>query len=329
MTHLLSRIGFCAALCTALSATACGADDENPSPAKSSAGGGGMAGATSGVAGTTSTAPQATDIVSTAKAAGSFGRLTAALDATGLTAALKGSGPLTVFAPTDVAFAAFEASNPGVLASLSNEQLSGILKYHVVASNVASNDLVSGSLIETLNGARAAVDLGSGAMIAGAKVTEADIAASNGTIHVVDKIMLPPSKDVVATAVAAGSFTKLVGALTATELDKTLQGAGPFTVFAPTDAAFAAFEASNPGVLASLTTAKLSDILLYHVVPGWAAPADLKDGASLNTALVGKTLKVSTMSGARVNDSKVTSANIVATNGVIHVIDAILLPPSN
>jgi transforming growth factor-beta-induced protein len=184
-------------------------------------------------------------------------------------------------------------------------------------------------LVQTLNGARAAIDLTAGAMVAGSKVTTADVAASNGVIHVIDKIMMPPSKDIVGTAVAAGSFTKLAGALVATGLDKTLQGAGPFTVFAPTDDAFAAFETKNPGVLASLTTAQLSDILLYHVVSGWAGPADLKDGASVNTALAGKSLKVSTTAGVKVNESKVTSANIVTTNGVIHVIDAILLPPTN
>lgn len=159
--------------------------------------------------------------------------------------------------------------------------------------------------------------------------TTADVAASNGLIHVIDKIMLPPSKDIVGTAVAAGNFTKLAGALVATGLDKTLQGPGPFTVFAPTDDAFAAFEANNPGVLASLTTAQLSDILLYHVVSGWSGPADLKDGASVNTALAGKSLKVSTTAGVLVNESKVTSANIVTTNGVIHVIDAVLLPPAS
>jgi transforming growth factor-beta-induced protein len=322
MTQLLRRIGFCAAICTALSATACGSDDDEKASSMDASGGG-------GTGGMTSTTTQAGDIVATAIAAGSFTKLAAALDATGLTAALKGTGPFTVFAPTDTAFAAFESANPGVLASLSTEQLAAILKYHVVAAKVGSKDLVSGSLVETLNGARAPVDLSSGAMVAGSKVTQADVAASNGVIHVIDKIMLPPSKDIVETAVAAGSFTKLAGALVATGLDKTLQGAGPFTVFAPTDDAFAAFEAKNPGVLASLTTAQLSDILLYHVVSGWAGPADLKDGASVNTALAGKSLKVSTTAGVKVNESTVTSANIVATNGVIHVIDAVLLPPSN
>lgn len=322
MTHLFGRIGFCAALCTALSITACASDEDNSAATMDASGG-------SAMGGMSNTAPQTADIVATAVSAGSFTQLAAALETTGLTAALKGTGPFTVFAPTDAAFATFESANPGVLANLSKDELAAILKYHVVADKVGSKDLVSGSLVETLNGARVAIDLGSGAVVAGSKVTQADVAASNGVIHIVDKVMLPPSKDVVATAVAAGSFTKLAGALVATGLDKTLQGAGPFTVFAPTDQAFATFEANNPGVLAALTNAQLSDVLLYHVVSGWAGPADLKDGASVSTALAGKSLKVSTAAGVKVNESKVTSANIVATNGVIHVIDAILLPPSS
>jgi uncharacterized surface protein with fasciclin (FAS1) repeats len=342
MPQLLSRLGFCAALCTALSAIACESDNEGSNPAMGDAGGmaasGGMSTASGGsgissssaqTGGMTSTAPQSGDIVATAIAAGSFTKLAGALDTTGLTAALKGPGPFTVFAPTDAAFASFEAANPGVLASLSKDQLAAILKYHVVAAKVGSKDLVSGSLVETLNGARAAIDLSSGVKVAGSTVTAADVGASNGVIHVIDKIMLPPSKDIVGTAVAAGSFTKLAGALVATGLDKTLQGSGPFTVFAPTDDAFAAFEAKNPGVLASLSTQQLTDILLYHVVSGWAGPADLKEGASVNTALAGKSLKVSTTAGVKLNESKVTNANIVTTNGVIHVIDAILLPPTS
>jgi transforming growth factor-beta-induced protein len=335
MTQLLGRIGYFAAICTALVATACASDDDstdamaNTGGTSMGAGGSSTGGTSSAIGGQSSTAPQSGDIVATAIAAGSFTKLAAALNATGLTAALKGTGPFTVFAPTDAAFAAFEAANPGVLSSLSTDELSAILKYHVIAGKVMSKDLVSGSLAETLNGSRVAVDLSSGATVAGSKVIQADVAASNGVIHVIDKIMLPPSKDIVGTAVAAGGFTKLAGALIATGLDKTLQGEGPFTVFAPTDDAFAAFEAAHPGVLSSLTTPQLSDILLYHVAPGWAGAADLKNGDSVSTALTGKSLKVSTTAGVKVNDSKVTSANIVTTNGVIHVIDAVLLPPND
>jgi uncharacterized surface protein with fasciclin (FAS1) repeats len=132
----------------------------------------------------------------------------------------------------------------------------------------------------------------------------------------------------VETAVAAGSFTQLAGALVATGLDSTLASGGPFTVFAPTDDAFDAFEAENPGVLAGLSTEQLSDVLLYHVVDGWAGAADLQDGASVPTLLADASLAVDLSSGVVVNDSTVTAANIVATNGVIHVIDQVLLPPS-
>jgi transforming growth factor-beta-induced protein len=263
-----------------------------------------------------------------ATAAGNFTSLIAAVDQASLTAALDAEGPFTVFAPTDEAFAAFEAENPGVLASLSDAELAAILTYHVVAGEVLSTDLVSGALVTTLNGARAAVDLSEGATIAGAHVVQADLMASNGVIHVVDRLMLPPSLDLVETAVAAGNFTTLAGALVATGLDETLQGDGPFTVFAPTDEAFAAFEADNPGVLAGLTNAELTDVLLYHVVPGWAGPADLSDGMLVPTALDGSSLTITLGDGVQVNDANVTSANIVTTNGVIHVIDAVLLPPS-
>lgn len=329
MTQQISRLGLFVALSTAIAVAACGSDDDSNSTAMGGAGGSGTGGSMSQVGSSTSKASENSDIVATAVAAGSFTKLAAALDATGLSAALKGTGPFTVFAPTDTAFAEFESSNPGVLTSLSKEQLAAILKYHVVAAKVQSKDLVSGSLIVTLNGARAAVDLGSGARVAGSKVTQADVAASNGVIHVIDKIMLPPSQDIVGTAIAAGNFTKLAGALVATGLDETLRGQGPFTVFAPTDDAFAAFEAKNPGVLATLTVAQLSDILRYHVVSGWVGLAELKDGGSVDTALAGKTLKVSTTAGAKVNESNITSANLVTTNGVIHVIDAILLPASD
>jgi len=327
MKHLVSRMGSYTLLAGSLLMAACGSDDDKPGSAMAGSGGTSTSMGGSGSGGTSTAATG--DIVATAVAAGSFTKLAAALDAAGLTAALKGSGPFTVFAPSDAAFAAFEAANPGVLASLSKDQLAAILKYHVVTAKVEAKDLVSGSLVETLNGARVAVDLSSGAVVAGSKVTQADVMASNGVIHVIDRIMIPPSKDIVATAVAAGTFTKLAAALVATGLDKTLQGAGPFTVFAPTDQAFAAFETQNPGVIASLTTAQLSNVLLYHVVSGWNAAADLKDGASVNTALTGKSLKVSTTAGVKVNDAKVTTANIVTTNGVIHVIDAVLVPPSN
>jgi transforming growth factor-beta-induced protein len=245
------------------------------------------------------------DIVETAAAAGTFSTLASLLDETGLTAALKGAGPFTVFAPSDQAFEAFEAANPGVLESLTTEQAGEVLKYHVVSGSVAAADLVSGSLVVTLNGLPFAVDLEGGAKVGGVNVVSTDIEATNGIIHVVDSVIVPPSENIVETAVAAGSFTTLAGALVATGLADTLTGEGPFTVFAPTDDAFAAFEAANPGVLGGLSTEALSEVLLYHVVPGWAGPADLADGAMVPTALSGASVTVSLDSGVQIDGANV------------------------
>ena len=267
-------------------------------------------------------------IVDVAADADSLTSLVGALEAAGLVEALSADGEFTVFAPDDAAFEAFEAENPGVLASLSEDELRAVLTYHVVGAQVRSSDLVSGSIAQTLSGDYVAIDLSDGVKVNSAVVTSADIAASNGVIHVIDRIILPPSENIVETAVSAGSFSQLASALVATGLDETLSTGGPFTVFAPPDAAFEAFESENPGVLASLSTEQLSEVLLYHVTEGWVGAADLEDGASVPTLLEGASLSVDLSSGVVINSSSVDSANILTTNGVIHVIDEILLPPS-
>jgi transforming growth factor-beta-induced protein len=267
-------------------------------------------------------------VVDVASEAGSFTSLVGALEAAGLVDTLSGDGEFTVFAPDDAAFEAFETENPGVLASLSDDELRAVLTYHVVGAEVRSNDLVSGSIAETLSGDYVAIDLSEGVKVNAAEVTSADIDASNGVIHVIDRVILPPSDNIVQTAVSAGSFTQLASALVATGLDEALSGEGPFTVFAPTDAAFEAFEAENPGVLASLSAEQLSSVLLYHVTDGWVGAADLEDGASVPTLLEGASLSVDLSSSLMVNNSNVDAANVLTSNGVIHVIDEILLPPS-
>ncbi len=139
------------------------------------------------------------------------------------------------------------------------------------------------------------------------------------------------SGDIVDTAVAAGSFTTLAKALEAADLIDALKGEGPFTVFAPTDAAFAKLPA---GTVASLlkpeNKEKLKAILLYHVVSGKVTAHDVMklNGQSVTT-LQGGMVKVSTKQGVRVNDAKVTQTDIDASNGVIHVIDTVLMPPSS
>lgn len=285
------------------------------------AGTGGTGGSSSsgkgGTGGSTSAAPK--DLVDTAVAAGSFTKLAAALEAAGLVGALKGAGPFTVFAPTDAAFEAFEAANPGVLAGLDQDELTAVLTYHVVSgAAVRSNTLKDGQVVTTLNGSPALIRTTGGATIADAKVTMADVTASNGVIHVIDRIILPPADDIVETALAAGSFGTLATALTEAGLVDDLQGKGPFTVFAPTDAAFAELAAVPDGDA-------LRDVLLYHVVSGAVGSGDLVAG-SVPTLLSGESLTVSLAGGVTIDAASVTSANIITKNGVIHVVDSVLVP---
>ncbi|HEX2869845.1 MAG TPA: fasciclin domain-containing protein [Polyangiaceae bacterium] len=279
----------------------------------------GSAGAGDADAGAGGAQASAKDIVDTAVAAGSFTQLADALAAAGLVEALKGEGPFTVFAPTDEAFDAFEEENPGVLAGLSKDELGAVLKYHVVAGAAVESDaLKDDQVFVTLNGSPVLIDTTGGVKVSDAKVTTADVTASNGVIHVIDKIILPPADDIVQTAIAAGTFETLAGALTAADLVATLQGDGPFTVFAPTDAAFDKLAAVPTGDA-------LKDVLLYHVVSGAVGSGDLSAG-EVSTLLEDKSLTVSLTGGVKINDAKVTTANIIAKNGVIHVVDTVLVP---
>lgn len=280
------------------------------------------AGGTSGMGGAGGTAGAEMDIVETAVAAGTFTQLAAALTTAGLVDTLKGEGPFTVFAPSDEAFAAFEAANPGVLAGLSVQELTAILTYHAVAgAAVMSSDLEDGQLVETVAGPSLAVQItGTTVKVNEATVVTADIEASNGVIHVIDTIILPPG-NIIEVATAAGSFTQLATALTAAELVDDLEGEGPFTVFAPTDAAFEALAEVPSGQA-------LIDVLLYHVIAGTTGPLDLKDEGVLTT-LGGSPVIFDLTGGAKINGANITVTNVVASNGVIHVIDAVIVPPSD
>jgi transforming growth factor-beta-induced protein len=279
---------------------------------------GGGGGAPSGGTGGSSSAALK-DIVDTAVAAGSFTKLAAALQTADLVTALKGTGPFTVFAPTDKAFTDFETANPGALGKLTKDELAAVLKYHVLSgAAVESTQLKDDQVVKTLNGSPALIDLTGGAKFAGATVSMADVKASNGVIHVIDKVVLPPKDDIVATAIAAGMFTKLAGALTSANLVDTLKGPGPFTVFAPTDAAFTKLGTAPTGDA-------LKNVLLYHVVAGAVGSGDLTTG-KVPTLLEGKSVDVTLGAGVTINDAKVTSANIIAKNGVIHVVDTVLVP---
>lgn len=262
------------------------------------------------------------DLVETAQDAGSFQTLLTAVEAAGLTSTLRTGGPFTVFAPTDAAFAALpEGTLDALLAD--QDALTGVLLYHVVEGTVESKDLAGVVSAETLNGVPILFDLDSGVEVNGARVLSADVSASNGVIHVIDQVLLPPEQDIVQIAVDSG-FSTLVSALQAADLVSTLQGEGPFTVFAPTNEAFAKIPSADLEALLANKDA-LTDVLLYHVLDGRVFAGNLP-GVSEATTVQGQKLTIDTMNGVRVDGASVTSADVLAVNGVIHVIDTVLIP---
>lgn len=267
------------------------------------------------------------DIVETAVKAGSFKTLAAAVEAAGLVETLKGKGPFTVFAPTDDAFAKLPAGTVETLLKPENKaKLVAILTYHVVAGEVKAADVVKLQSAKTVQGQTVAIDATSGVKINDAKVVKADIGCSNGVIHVIDTVLLPNDKDIVETAVKAGSFKTLAAALEAAGLVDTLKGKGPFTVFAPTDEAFAKLPAGTvESLLKPENKAKLVAVLTYHVVAGQVNAADVVKLQSAKT-VQGQNVSIDATSGVKINDAKVVKADIGCSNGVIHVIDSVLLP---
>ena len=272
------------------------------------------------------------NIVETALANGNFKTLAAALTAADLVKPLQGEGPFTVFAPTDAAFAALPAGTLDMLLERKNSKtLSTILTYHVVPGKVMAADVVKLDRATALNGQTLEIKVDdTGVMIAGAKVTMTDIVCSNGIIHVIDSVMMPSTKTVVETAVEAGTFKTLAAALGAANLVDTLQGEGPFTVFAPTDAAFAALpKGTVETLLKPENKAALTSILTYHVVAGRVPSSEVVQRKGV-TSLNGQRLGVNVgKEGVRIGGSMVSVTDIQCANGTIHVIDAVMLPSSN
>jgi uncharacterized surface protein with fasciclin (FAS1) repeats len=276
------------------------------------------------------------DIIATAIEAGSFEALVAAIEAAGLVDALQDVGPYTVFAPTDQAFAALPEGTLEALLGDPLGQLSQILLYHVVPGRVMAADLSDGLEVETLQGATISFSIeGDAVKVNGATVVSADIKAANGVIHVIDTVLLPPAGkdtstmelDIVNTAIRAGSFETLVGAIEAAGLTDALRDVGPYTVFAPTTEAFAALPEGTLDALMADPLSQLNQILLYHVVPGKLMTADLSDGLEVET-LHGASLTFSIEGDAvKMSDANIITTDIAASNGVIHVIDAVILPP--
>ncbi|MFO1001456.1 MAG: fasciclin domain-containing protein [Planctomycetaceae bacterium] len=273
--------------------------------------------------------PQQKDVVDTAVSAGSFKTLVAAVKAAGLVETLKGEGPFTVFAPTDEAFAKLPAGTVESLLKPENKgKLQAILTYHVVPGKVMAADVVKLSGAVTVQGQQVDIAVADGTVtVDKAKVLKTDIACSNGVIHVIDSVILPAESDIVDTAVAAGSFKTLAAALTAAGLVDTLKGEGPFTVFAPTDDAFAKLPAGTvESLLKPENREKLVAILTYHVVPGKVLASDVVKLKSAKTVNGKEATVKAGDSGVMVDGAKVVATDIETSNGVIHVIDSVILP---
>ncbi len=270
----------------------------------------------------------ADDIVDTAVKAGKFNTLAAALKAAGLVDTLKGAGPFTVFAPTDEAFAKLPKGTLDELLKPENKaKLTAILTYHVVPGSVTAAEVTKLTHATTVNGQRVDIKSAGGkVMVDGATVTAADIKATNGVIHVIDTVIMPSTDDVVDTAVKAGSFKTLAAALQAAGLVDALRGTGPFTVFAPTDEAFAKLpKGTLEGLLKPENKEKLVSILKYHVVSGRVF-SDAAVAAKHAKTLQGGEVKITSEGGVKVDNATVTSADLDASNGVIHVIDTVIMP---
>ena len=260
--------------------------------------------------------------------------LEAAVIAAGLVEALSAEGPFTVFAPTDAAITALvEALEITAEDLLALPDLGEILQYHVVAGAAMSGELTDGQEIETLLGENVTVTINAdGVFINDAQVTAADIEAGNGVVHVIDAVLLPPAPEtntVVDVIVNSEDHTLLEAAVIEAGLVEVLSAEGPFTVFAPTDSAItvlvAALEITAEDLLA---LPNLSEILKYHVVAGAAMSGDLTDGQEIETLLGSNVTVTINAEGVFINDAQVTVADIEADNGVVHVIDAVLLPPT-
>lgn len=324
-TNILKTLTFTIAAMLSLMLVAC--SDDNDHPAESN-----------------DTEPTM-NIVETAVDDGSFTTLVTALEAAELDDDLSGTGPFTVFAPTDAAFDLLPDGTVDTLLDPANQDtLIDILAYHVTDGEVMATDALAldGSSAEMLNGKNIRLDVVDGDLYLNlngnreAMVAITDIECTNGVIHVIDAVLDPDdaSENIVDTAVADGSFTTLVAALQAAELDDDLAGTGPFTVFAPTDDAFDLLPAGTVATLLEPANQDtLIDILTYHVIDGdvMATDAIALDGTGAGM-LNGQNVRIDVVSGEVFlnldgnREAMVIITDIECTNGVIHVIDAVLDP---
>ena len=286
---------------------------------------------------------QAKDIMSALEQCGQFETLVAAVKAAGLSKTLESKGSFTVFAPNDHAFSRLPSGTvENLLKPENKDKLKAILTFHVLGEMRSSCSLKNEEL-KTVNGSHLNVKKwGSHVFLNNnrTRVREADVKFENGIVHVIDQVMLPPKKkteftstasktkspDIVDTAISSGQFKTLATALKAAGLVETLKGNGPFTVFAPTDDAFAKLpKGTVEGLLKPENRSKLVGILKYHVIAGKVPSKAIEPGKFKTVA--NETVKLKLRDDRiMVNKSKVIKPDVNAANGVIHIIDTVLIP---
>ncbi|TVP84034.1 MAG: hypothetical protein EA347_11500 [Thioalkalivibrio sp.] len=269
-------------------------------------------------------------IVAVAQAAGDFNTLLAAATAGGLAEALASNGPFTVFAPGDAAFAELpEAAVNNLMQPENQETLASLLQHHVVAGRIDAAEVVESEELESLAGTPLPVEVENDEVrVGGVRVVQTDIDADNGVIHVVEQVMFPEGFACIATvAQRAGEFETLLAAAEAAGLKDALSVEGPFTIFAPTDAAFEQLpEGTIEELLEPENLPDLQRVLQHHIVEGSLTAEEVLEAGTLDT-LAGTTLEVSTENDEpRINGAGITTVDLEASNGAIHVIDTVLMP---
>jgi len=290
------------------------------------------------------------NIVQTAVAAGKFKTLVALVKKAGLAGTLSAPGNLTVFAPTDQAFANLKKSDPVLYNEVATNKklLQSVLTYHVVGKRIPAAAAISGAKkglkVKTVQGESISLSFKGGKIVLNgtARVVIPDVKASNGVIHAVGAVLVPPSlsqpaptQSIVQIASGNPDFSTLVSLVQKAGLVEAISAAGPFTVFAPTNEAFAKLAKAAPATYAAVLAdpALLAKVLTYHVVAGDIKSAQAIAVARQNgtvNALEGESISLSLKDGKLIlnGSATVVTANILATNGVIHIIDTVIVPPS-
>jgi uncharacterized surface protein with fasciclin (FAS1) repeats len=289
--------------------------------------------------------PAPKNIVETVVASADFSALEAAVLKAGLATALAGPN-LTVFAPDNAAFAKLPApfNNEANINAISDQAtitaLADILKYHVLTSVVNSGMVPAGpnAAVSTFlsNQNVFATRSAAGVFINGTQVTQADITATNGVIHRIGTVLMPASRNIVEIAVATPAYARLAQAVVKCNLQSALSAAGPLTVFAPNNAAFVAagFDSTAIANANAATVSTLTNVLKLHVFSGRAFSSDITNGGTIPTLFTGNSLTTA-ITGSSVTikgtgngtmPANITGVNLLATNGVIHFIDKVLLP---